>query len=851
VKNSKGNSGKTRFNWLLKMAWRDGKASGKRLVLFMASIILGIAAVVSIQSFSENLKENIGLQSKALMGADFVIDSNQPPNERVLQIIDSLGGADAKSVGFPSMAVFSKQGNTKLVNVKGIDGDYPFYGELETDPVSAAAEYQAAGGALVDATLMLQFNLQPGDSISVGRVTLPIVGSLISAPGSTGVSVSVAPPVLIPYAFIEDTGLIQTGSRVGYDFYFVADPGQDLEALDEEVDPLLDMENADLDTHTSTGQRLGRRYENFGKFLNLVAFIALLLGCVGIASSVHIYIKEKLQSVAVLKCIGASRRQSFLIYLTQIAGMGLLGGLIGTLAGLLIQQSFPLLLQGFLPFEVQISLSAQPMIMGPLLGVFMSVLFALSPLLSTWYVSPLQVLRIQVKGTEQSRRANLLVLSGIMLFVFLFSYWLLDNWKYALSFAAGILVVFALLGGIAGLFMKGIKKYFPASWGFTARQSLLNLFRPNNQTMVLVLAIGVGTFLISTLYFSKDILLAKTSLEGRQKAPNLILLDVQPEQQEAAAQQITEEGMPLLNNIPIVTMRIQKIKDRSVNDIRSDTTSTINRWILNHEFRITYRDSLIDSETLNAGIWPTETDEVGVIPISVSDNVARDAEVGVGDRLVFNVQGMLMETEVASIRAVDWGRMQLNFSVVFPTGVLEKAPQFRVLTTHTPSESVSAALQKELVKKFPTVSILDLRQLLTVVDNILDKISWVINFMAFFSILTGIIVLIGSVRTSKYQRIKESVLLRTLGAKSKQILKITALEYGYLGVLGSTIGILLSLIGSQLLAIFVFETAFVPSWVPFVVVLPGITVLVLAIGLLNSRSVLRSSPLEVLRKEGV
>ncbi len=817
----------------------------------MASIILGIAAVVSIQSFSENLKENIGFQSKALMGADFIIDSRQPPNERVNQIIDSLGGADAKSVGFPSMAVFPKSGNTKLVNVKGIDGNFPFYGELETNPVSAASEYQKSGKALVDATLMLQFGLKPGDSIAIGKVTLPIAGTLISAPGSTGVSASVAPPVLIPYRFIEASGLIQIGSRVGYDFYFVAKANQDLEDLDEKVDPLLDAENADLDTHTSTGERLGRRYENFGKFLNLVAFIALLLGCVGIASSVHIYIKEKLQSVAVLKCIGASRKQSFLIYLIQIAGMGLIGGLVGTLAGLLIQQSFPILLQGFLPFEVQISLSAGPMIMGLLLGLFMSVLFALAPLLSTWYVSPLQVLRVQENRSDKSRRANLLVLLAIMIFVFLFSFWLLKNWKYALSFAAGILVVFVLLGGVANLFMKGIKKYFPASWGFTVRQSLLNLFRPNNQTMVLILAIGVGTFLISTLYFSKDILLAKTSLEANEEAPNLILLDVQTDQQEAAVSRITEKGLTLLNNIPIVTMRMHKIKDRSVNDIRSDTTSTINGWILNHEFRVTYRDSLIASETLETGSWPAISKAENVIPISLSDNVARDAEVGVGDRLVFNVQGMLMETEVASIRTVDWGRMQLNFSVVFPTGVLESAPQFRVLTTHTPNESTSASLQRELVKEFPTISILDLRQLLTVVDGILGKISWVINFMAFFSILTGIIVLIGSVRTSKYQRVKESVLLRTLGAKSKQILKITALEYGYLGILGSSIGILLSLISSQLLALFVFETAFVPSYIPFVIVLPGITALVLAIGLLNSRSVLKSPPLEVLRKEGV
>jgi putative ABC transport system permease protein len=193
--------------------------------------------------------------------------------------------------------------------------------------------------------------------------------------------------------------------------------------------------------------------------------------------------------------------------------------------------------------------------------------------------------------------------------------------------------------------------------------------------------------------------------------------------------------------------------------------------------------------------------------------------------------------------------MQLNFSVVFPEGILEKAPQFHVITTNAPDEKASAQLQRELVTKFPNVSVIDLRQVLTVVQGILDKISWVINFMAFFSILTGIIVLIGSVRTSKYQRIKESVLLRTLGAKSSQILKITALEYLYLGLLGSGIGIFLSLISSQLLAWLVFDSPFIPSWVPFVILLPGITLLVLFIGLSNSRSVLNSPPLEVLRKE--
>jgi len=365
--------------------------------------------------------------------------------------------------------------------------------------------------------------------------------------------------------------------------------------------------------------------------------------------------------------------------------------------------------------------------------------------------------------------------------------------------------------------------------------------------MTLILAIGVGTFLISTLYFTKDMLLAKLSFESSSNTPNIILMDVQNNQKDEVAKTIGN----VIDNIPIVTMRVHSIKGRLGNDIRNDTTSAINQWVLNHEFRVTYRDSLVDSETLIGGEWiPEETyDSEKPISISIAENISRDALVEVGDLITFNVQGVLMKTKVASIRTVDWGRMQLNFNIVFPKGVLETAPQFNVLSTHSPDQESSAKLQSELIQKYPNISIIDFRQILVLIENVLNKISWVINFMALFSIFTGIIVLIGAVRTSKFQRIKENVLLRTLGGTSNQILKITALEYIYLGVLGSLSGIFLSLLSAQILAYFVFDLAFVPSGFPFFVLFPGITLLVLSIGLLNSRSVLNSPPLQVLRKE--
>lgn len=834
--------------WLFKMAWRDAKASRVRLLLFMASIILGIAAVVSIQLFSQNLIDNIQQQSKSLMGADFVINSDQLPNERAQAIIDALE-PDASEVNFVSMVAFPKNDGSKLVRVRGLQGDFPFYGSIETEPENAGDNYQSSGEALVDATLMLQYNLQPGDSIKIGKITLPIAGALKGIPGNSAVATSVAPLVIIPFRFIEATELLQFGSRKQYQ-YFYKQPNVDLVELEEHFEPILEAENADLRTHTNASSRLGRRYENVGSFLNLTAFIALLLGCVGIASSVNIYIKEKIKAIAVLKCLGASRKQSFLIFLIQIAGIGILGGIIGTAIGVGLQELFPIVLKEFLPFDLTISITVQPLIMGVLLGLIMSVLFALLPLLRTWYVSPLEVLRFSGATSKQSKKAQFVAITVIILFLYVFSYWLLQDWLFALAFIVGILVSFGLLAGIAGLSMKLVKNYFPKRAGFTTRQSLLNLYRPNNQTIVLLVAIGLGTFLISTLYFTKDILLDKAEIGQTSESANLITLDVQPDQIADVINTFKANDLPVLDNIPLVTMRMQSIKNELVNNLRTDSTSAVKTWILNHEFRATYRSNLIDSEEILAGEWVPHQNPDGLIQISISENLARDANVTIGDPIVFNVQGVLMETIVKSIRKVDWANLQPNFTILFPSGVLENAPQFNVLATYSPTEESSASLQRNLVSKFPNVSVIDLRQMFTVVEDILNKVSWIINFMAFFSILTGIIVLIGSVRTSKYQRIRESVLLRTLGAKNKQILAITALEYLFLGILGSLLGILLALISSLLLAVFVFKEPFVPSLIPFLVFLPGISLLVLGIGLSNIREVLKSSPLEVLRKSG-
>ena len=841
----KNNAG---FLWLLKMALRDGKASYGKLLLFVFSITLGVAAVVSVHSFSRLLKENIALQSKSLLGADYVIESDRPVNDKVQGIMDSLGGSDAKEINFLSMAAFPGNNGTKLMEVRGVEGGFPFYGDLETNPSSAKTSFKA-GGALVDATTMLQLNLKKGDSIKLGAVTLPIAGALENVPGSTSVFGAIAPPVLIPFQFIETTGLVQTGSRIEYKYYFKADEGQDMALLNEKVEPVLDAEDADLDTHLSEARRLGRRYENFGKFLNLVGFIALLLGCVGIASGMGIYVQMKVKSIAVLKCLGASKKQSYLIFFVQIACMGIVGGLLGTIIGYGLQQLFPVLLGDLIPVEVDIALSLQSIVLGLSLGLAMSVLFALYPLMKTLYVSPLQALRVVQETQTRSKRATLLVGFGIISFVFGFSYWLLDDLLRSFFFVVGLLVVFLILTAVARLFMALLKRFFPYSWGFVPRQSLKNLFRPQNQTLVLVLSIGIGTFLISTLYFTKDMLLEKAAIEDSANSANMILMDIQSQQVEDVSNTIEASGMPVIDKISIVTMRVETLNGKYVEDIRKDTTSQVGRWILNHEFRVTYRDSLIGSEKVIEGKWVNNFNSDMDIPISVSSDFANMAKVTIGDPVSFNVQGRIMNTVVQSIREVDWSRLQPNFSVVFPSGVLESAPQFSVMTLRTPNDDSSAKLQQKLVSDFPNVSILDLKRILELLEDILAKIGWIINFMAFFSIFVGVAVLMGAIYSSKHQRVKQGALLRTLGAKTFQILKMIAIEYTILGFLGAFMGVVLAVLGSTLLAWMLFDTTFVPSVIPFAIILPAITFLVFALGVGNSVGIVRNSPLAVLKKE--
>ena len=842
---------KLQFGWLVKMAWRDSRRNFSRLALFISSIILGIAGLVAIFSVGDNVQTGIDQQAKTLTGADLIIESNRQVSDTIKPLLDSLGEKRSKECSLASMIYFKKNNGTRLVQVCALEGDYPYYGSLETSPAHAEKDFRKHRTALVDKTLMLQYNAHVGDSIQIGEVTFAIAGALNKAPGRTGFSTTIAPPVYIPYRYLDETGLLKKGSRFNYSFYYKFDSTADVEKVVSRIRPKLEKEDLRYETVESNKRNTGRTFENLTKFLALIGFIALLLGCIGVASSIHVYIKEKLNSIAILRCLGTNGSQAFLIYLIQVTGIGLLGSFIGVALGITVQQILPSVFKDFLPIELTTNVSWRSVAEGLGLGILISLLFGLLPLVSIRKISPLHILRIPVEPqTRFFDPLKWLIYIIILIFIAAFIKQQVEYWPVAISYTAGILVAFLVLILAAWLLRWLVHRFFPASWNYLWRQGFANLYRPNNQTLILVVTIGLGTALIGILYFIQSMLVNRITLSSSGDQPNMVVFDIQPRQQEQVADLAKQFHLPVLQQVPIVTVRIEEINGKNEEQVRKDTASKISPHVFESEFRVTYRDTLTSSEELTEGNLgrPVRSSNDPVY-ISMEEGNANWMHVKIGDTIVFNVQGMLVQTILGSLRKVDWQRIQTNFRIIFPTGVLEEAPQFHVLVTKVPSAEVSAAFQQAVVREFPNVSIIDLGLILSVLNEVLGQIGFVIRFIAAFSIITGLIVLIASMLISKYQRIQETVLLRTLGASRKQILSITAIEYFFLGALAAATGILLSLLGSWLLAKYTFNATFIVPWLPVVIIFVSLSLLTVIIGLMNSRSILNKTPLEVLRKE--
>jgi len=837
--------------WVWRMALRDGRRGLRPLLLSMSCVMLAVASVVVAFSFRENVQSSIQAQSKSLLGADLALDSRESFTPQDEALFRSLGGDQSRQIGFTSMAYFPRSGDSRLVQVRALSGRFPYYGALESEPALALDNFHRGPNALVDENVMLQFNVQVGDRVKIGDYEFQIAGKLRKIPGETLAFSLISPRIYIPMAYLDRTQLVQKGSLVRYRVFFKFDRNTDVDVLVGNLAPELQRLRLEADTVSKRTESIAAAMENLSRYLRLAVFVAVLLAGVGVASVVHVYAKAKAQSVALLRCIGAAPLETIWVYLIQVLSLTLASSLIGTTLGFAVQFALPYALKDFLPVTAVITLAPVGIGAGMAVGLGTALLFALMPLLPLRKVSPLLALRAAVDAERPARDWLVWLVCGLIVAgIAGFAVATTGNMIHGLWFTGGVLAVFAILIALARVGAAFLRKLAPGILNFAWRQGLANLHRPNNQTVAVTLAIGLGSFLLVTLSSVQNMLVKHVSTLSGEREPNLVLFDVQADQRQQISDLLAASAIGLHSEVPVVTMRLSMVKGRRVEELRADPNAGIPAWALRREYRSTYRFGLTGTERIIKGAWQGRVaEDAQPIPVSVEKGIADTLKAGLGDELQFEIQGVPIATRIASIREVDWQRVQPNFFVVFPEGALESAPQFYAIVARAESNQASARLQRAVVEQFPNVSVIDLSIILSTVNSILGKVSGAMRIVALFTLVTGLAVLASAVLGSRSQRVKETVLLRTLGAPRNQIIHTIVAEYLFLGGIASAAGALLGLAATWGLAIYFFRAPMAISLGPVAAIFFSVTTATVLTGAIGCLGIFRRSSLEALRAE--
>ena len=831
--------------FVFRLAWRETRGAWRHFGYFFACITLGVSALVGVGSFADSLERTVARSAKSLMGGDVEVRSIQPLPRDAAALIAELpgGGARVAITRVRELVAMAQAGPSQshIVELKAVEPGYPFYGALVTEPARPLEALIGGGRALVHDSFLARLGLRVGDRFRVGDLELTVAGVLQKEPDRAIGVFSLGPRVLIAGPDLDRTGLIRPGSRVRYRTLFRLPEDRDAQVFRDRLAAALPAGQR-VATYGQAQPGLRRFWDQLTMYLGLTGLVALMVGGIGVAVSVNAFVRQKLASIAILKALGAGWRPLLAAYLLQTALLGLGGSALGALLGSAVQPLLAPTLTRLLPIELSLSFSLRAVLSGLAMGVGVTLLYALWPLLQIRHVPPALILRMEVEPRLHGRRpwAIALPIAGGLAALAL---WQAGSWKIGALFAGGLaaaLVLLALGARLVIALARRVRWRSPA-W----RQGAANLHRPGSHAGPVLVSLGLAVMLVVSIALLDRSLRAQLVDRAAGSAPAFFFIDIQTDQAEPFARLVATEGATApAEIIPVVRSRLSAVNGTSVEERARQETA----WYLTREYVLTWAKEPPGHNTVVAGRWWTPEEAAREPLISVEEEIARQLGVGLGDTLTFDIQGVPVTARVTSLRHVDWRSLTSNFFVIFSPGALDGAPSTFIATVRARPDQENR-LQSAVVAAFPNITAIPIREVLERVSAMLDQIALAVRLVAAFSIGAGLIVMAGALAITRQQRLYQSVILKALGATRGFVSRVFAVEYALLGAAAGLAGSALAAVLAWAVLRFALDVPW--RWAPGTL-LAGVasaTALALLVGFLGTRRLLGRRPLGVLRSE--
>jgi putative ABC transport system permease protein len=825
-----------RLAWTLALRELRGGLSGLRLLA--VCLLLGVTALAGVGSLAASLGAALGAQGQAILGGDisFSIAQRQAsPEERAAF---ARLGPTSEVVSMRAMAVRPDGADSLLVELKGVDAAYPLYGDFR---LSAGTRPQGAQVAVAP-ELAERLSLRIGDPVRIGEGTLRVSGLIADEPDRLGQGFSLGSTALVDPQGLAVTRLVQPGSMYEAAYRVRLPAGADPKLVGDGFGKQFEEAGWRIRDRSNGAPGTRRFVDRLGQFLTLVGLTALVIAGIGVGNGVASYLDERRAGMATLKALGATSRTIFMTYFLTVGAVALAAILVGLALGAATPRLVVAFAGDALPIPPRGGLFPIPLIAAAAYGLLIALTFSLIPLAQARAVPAASLFRGGVERLARPSRATLAAVALAAAAIAALAIGTAEEPLFAAGFVAAALGLLLLLT-LLGVLIRWTAARLPRPKGPLARLALANLHRPGAQTGRLVVALGLGLTLFTTLAVIETNLSGQIRSTIPARAPSFFLLDIPvadvPRFRAVAARAAPGSDLTAIPSLRAPVVAVDGTRVADMKDIPDGA------WILRGDRGLTYAAAVPEGSRVVAGKW-WPANYAGPPLVSLDVEAARALNIGVGDTITVSVLGREIEAEIASLREINWDTMGFNFVMVFAPGTLESAPHSFMATVAMPA-TTEAAFSREVARAFPSVSAIRVKDVIAKVSDTLTQLSTAVRAAAAVTVLAGIAVLVGALAASRRARTYDSVMMKLLGATRRRILGGQALEFGALALIVCAVALALGSAAGWYVVVRVFELNWAPDWLVVGATLAVGALVTLALGLLGALPALAARPAQALR----